>query len=40
MLKTIWKECPMCQWIMGSLERRSLKNKCLLCWASVNGDTR
>ena len=40
MLKTTWKVCSMCQWIVGSLERGNLKNKCLLCWSSVNGDTR
>ena len=28
MLKTTWKECRTCQWIMGSLERGNLKNKC------------
>ena len=31
---------PPCQWITVSLERGNLKNKWLLCWSSVNGDTR
>ena len=33
-------ECRTCQWTVDSLERGNLKSKCLLCWSSVNGDTR
>ena len=40
MLKMTGKGCIMCQWIMGFLERGNLKNRCHVCWSSVNGDSR
>ena len=36
-LMTIWNESSTCQ---GSVERGTLKNRCLLCWSSVKGGTR